>query len=98
MALQLQIKINRDGDNVTFDPPVLNAKKGDQIFWTNNDKEAHWPGLPEEGALPDEPKFFMPNQIAPGGTSSVFSPGRAPETFNYACSLHPDEKGKIIVT
>ena len=99
MGIQRQIYINRGQDGqVTFDPVVLEAKVGDQIFWTNNDKEAHWPGLPVEGTLSDEPKFFMPNQIAPGGTSSVFSPGRAPETFNYACSLHSDETGTINVT
>ena len=91
MALQRQIKINRDGGNVTFDPSELNAKAGDQIFWTNNDDEAHWPGLP------DDDSFFMPNQIAPGGTSSIFSPGR-PDVFDYVCSIHPDETGTITVT
>ena len=70
---------------------ALDAKTGDQIFWTNNDDEAHWPGLP------DDDTFFMPNQIAPGSTSSIFAPGLA-ETLNYVCSLHPDETGTIEVT
>lgn len=91
MAIQRQIHINRNGNSVTFDPSELDAKTGDQIFWTNNDDEAHWPGLPENDA------FFMPNQIAPGGTSSIFSPG-GPDTLDYVCSLHPDETGTITVT
>lgn len=90
MALQLQIKINKNGNSVTFDPLVLNASPGDQIFWTNNDDEAHWPGLPGNNT------FFMPNQIAPGGTSSIFSPS-ATATYDYVCSLHPGETGTITI-
>ena len=91
--LQYQININKNGDCVTFDPPVLKAQVGDQIFWTNNDDKPHWPGLP------DDKEFFMTNQIAQGSTSSIFSPG-APDTLDYVCSLHPDaeEKGTIVVT
>ncbi len=91
MALQRQIRIKKDGNTVTFDPSELDAKTGDQIFWTNNDDEAHWPGMP------DDDTFFMPNQIAPGSSSSIFAPGLA-ETLNYVCSIHPDETGTIKVT
>ena len=91
MAIQRQININKNGDTVTFDPPDLAANAGDQIFWTNNDDTAHWPGLS------DNQTFFMPNQIAPGSTSSIFAPSR-PDTFDYVCSLHAGETGKITVT
>ena len=91
MAIQRQIKINKNGNSVTFDPPVLNAHTGDQIFWTNNDNEAHWPGLS------DDEKFFIPNQIAPKNPSSIFTPGRAQE-LDYVCSIHPGETGRIVVT
>ena len=98
MSLKLQININKKDDCVEFVPSKLDAKTGDQIFWTNNDDKPHWPGLPDEGE--DKPRndtFFMPNQIAPGGTSDIFTPGAA-TTNNYACSIHPDEKGTIKVT
>ena len=80
-----------------FDPDPLEAKTQDQIFWTNYDTEAHWPGrLLQDG--PIDKTYFMPNQIAPNGdSSSSFSPSTA-RTLTYACSLHPDEQGTIIVS
>ena len=99
MPIQRQIKINKNSNGiVTFDPADLNADTRDQIFWTNNDdKEPHWPGLREDGKI--NATFFMPNQIAPGDSSPIFSPFKA-ETFEYVCSIHPQtasEQGKITV-
>ena len=83
--------------NAGFDPDELAAQARDQIFWTNRDKVAHWPGLLNADGTIDK-TFFMPNQIAPqGDTSPIFSPSK-PATFKYACSLHPDEQGVITVT
>lgn len=101
MASQRRIDINKNPEGssprVVFDPDPLEAKTRDQIFWTNNDSEAHWPGLVNEDGTIDK-TFFMPNQIAPNGdTSAIFAPA-APATFEYACSLHPDERGSITVT
>lgn len=101
MPFQRRIDIdpNPDGDSprAVFDPDPLEANPRDQIFWTNNDGEAHWPGrLNDDGSI--DRTFFMPNQIAPNGdVSAIFSPS-APATFEYACSLHPDERGTIQVT
>jgi plastocyanin len=99
MPNQQQININKSPTtgNVTFNPNPLAAKTRDQIFWTNNDSVAHWPGLLNaDGTI--NTTFFMPNQIAPNGdTSASFSPTVA-GTFNYACSLHPSLKGTITVT
>lgn len=83
--------------NAGFDPDELAAQTRDQIFWSNRDKVAHWPGLlNDDGSI--DATFFMPNQIAPDGdVSPIFSPS-APATFKYACSLHPDEQGTITVT
>jgi plastocyanin len=81
---------------IRFDPNLLaQAAPGDQIFWANNDDAAHWPGLLNPDGSINE-TFFIPNQIAPHSTSDAFSPG-ASGTLNYACSLHPDEKGTIQV-
>jgi plastocyanin len=99
--LQRQININKNvpgpAPRVTFDPDPLAAFTRDQIFWTNNDTEPHWPGLLNaDGTI--NTTFFMPNQIAGNGdTSATFSPS-TPATFTYVCSLHKDEKGTITIT
>jgi plastocyanin len=79
-----------------FDPnPLTQVAPGDQVFWANNDSCPHWPGLlNEDGSI--IPTYFMPNQIAPNSTSDAFAAG-ADATLQYACSLHPDEKGTIRV-
>lgn len=78
-------------NRVSFEPSSLSVQVGDQIFWTNNDSEAHWPGLKNaDGSIDDT--FFMPNQIAEvsdlgPSTSSIFAPGGT-GTLEYVCSLH----------
>ncbi|HEV3315650.1 MAG TPA: hypothetical protein VG488_01725 [Candidatus Angelobacter sp.] len=84
---------------IKFDPnPLTNVRIGDEIFWINNDTEAHWPGrLNNDGSI--DKTFFMANPIAPGTSSDPFSPGVAGE-LKYACSLsgHEKETGSIQVT
>ncbi len=81
-----------------FDPPFLGPPKqqvepGDQVFWANNDTQAHWPGLlAPDGSI--NKSYFMPNQIAPNSQSSIFAVGSS-GTLKYACSLHPGEIGTI---
>jgi plastocyanin len=85
---------------VSFDPSLLSAQVGDQIFWTNNDSQPHWPGLKNEDGSVDN-TFFMPYQIAGNDTSPTFSPGVAGR-LEYVCSVHRDppcsEPGTIEVT
>jgi plastocyanin len=100
MPFTWSIRINRKSSppsGAQFDPnPLLDAAPGDQIFWANNDTEAHWPGLlNSDGSI--STRYFMPNQIAPNSTSQPFSPP-AGGTLKYACSLHPGETGTIQVT
>jgi len=105
MPIQLKISIDKNitpPPAATFTPPSLSASVGDQIFWTNYDSVAHWPGLlKDDGTIDDT--FFMPNQIAANvflpapDCSPIFGSGAA-FTFKYACSIHPDEQGVIIVT
>lgn len=97
MAFQYQININPTGGSprIAFNPNPLPANALDQIFWTNNDSVAHWPGLLNGDGTVNQ-TFFIPNQIAPNGdTSAIFCPAVAPATFRYVCSLHPDEKGVV---
>jgi plastocyanin len=63
---------------------------GDAVFWSNQDKVAHWPALVEQDDA------FMPNQIAPKSTSPIFTPN-VTGTITYICALHKDEGGVIDV-
>jgi plastocyanin len=105
MPIQLKISIDKKVPPpplATFTPKSLTASVGDQIFWTNYDTVAHWPGLLQSNGSIDK-TFFMPNQIAANvnlpapDSSPIFSSGAA-FTFKYACSIHPDEQGEIVVS
>ncbi|MGH8562785.1 MAG: cupredoxin domain-containing protein [Gammaproteobacteria bacterium] len=73
---------------VRFEPSLLAVTLGDQIFWTNNDSQPHWPGIQNEDGSIDE-TFFMPYQIAGDDTSPTFAPG-VEGKLKYVCSIHRD--------
>ncbi len=75
--------------------PLTEIAPGDQVFWANNDDNAHWPGLLNPNGSINK-TYFMPNQIAPHSTSDAFS-FAADGPVNYVCSIHPDETGTIQV-
>ena len=96
MPFTWEISINKrgaGGDNgFVYDPAELDVSIGDQIFWTNNDDNEHWPGIA------GNPTYFMADPIAPDSPSSTFVPGVA-GTVNYIDSLHPNAPGaKIVVS
>lgn len=94
---EIQVNPNRNPPpRAKFAPnPLTQVAPGDQIVFVNDDSVAHWPGLLNpDGSI--NKTYFMPNQIAPHSTSDAFSPA-ADATLQYACSLHPDEKGTIQV-
>ena len=99
-SLQRRISVDPSPPEVSFDPSSLPVEPGDQIFWTNNDSQPHWPGLKREDGSIDE-TFFMEYQIAGDDSSATFSPGVA-GTLQYVCSIHRDppcsEAGAIEVT
>ena len=106
MGIQLQININKNPagtPKIKFNPNPLAASVMDQIFWTNNDSEPHWPGLLKDDGTIDT-TFFMPNQIAGNGdVSPIFSASSetpAGEPLNYKCSIqgHENETGSITVS
>jgi plastocyanin len=97
---QIVIKPNAPGASprVVFDPNPLPANPADQIFWTNNDTQPHWPGRKNaDGTI--NATFFMTNQIAPGGDVSAVFSTVVTGTLNYACSLpgHQNETGSIVI-
>jgi plastocyanin len=98
MAIERRIVItpNAPGASprVTIAPNPLQANPSDQIFWTNDDTQAHWPGVP------GNPTFFMSNQIAPGGDVSPVFSTIVVGTLNYICTLngHQNETGSIVIS
>ena len=97
MAAQMPINITPideptvNGFTVRFDPSPLNVEPGDQIFWTNNDSQPHWPSLKNADGTIDN-SFFMLYQIAAASSSATFSPGVTPPegktvTYTYVCCL-----------
>jgi len=81
------------GTPAAFDPNPLKANVNDSVFWSNDDKVAHWPAPSTAN-----PTGWLDYQIAPGGVSNQISfdpPG--PYTLNYVCVLHPSETGQIEV-
>ena len=75
-SLQRRVNVDPSPPEVSFDPSSLNVVVGDQIFWTNNDSQPHWPGLKKEDGSIDE-TFFMPYQIAGADSSSDIFTGRS---------------------
>ncbi|HWZ46072.1 MAG TPA: hypothetical protein VNW97_21545 [Candidatus Saccharimonadales bacterium] len=94
MPFQWPITIS-SGTPAKFSPDPQSMDVGDEVFWTNNDSQPHWPGLVNpDGTI--NTTFFMPNQIAPKSTSTTFIPN-ASGALPYKCSLHPNESGTIQV-
>jgi len=81
----------------TFEESPQQVAVGDNVFWSNRDRVAHWP------ALATNQNAFMTNQIAPDSSSPAFAPEAASpdptktRTINYICWLHKDETGVIEV-
>ena len=100
-SLERRVSVAPSPPKVSFEPSPLDVEVGDQIFWTNNDSQSHWPGLLKDGSIDET--FFMLNQIAGASSSPIFSPGVA-GTLQYVCSLHCkagqpcNEAGTIVVT
>ena len=89
MPMTWQISINPNpaaiaGVTFVFEPnPLADVRVGDQIFWTNNTDQPHWPGIV------NYPTYFMPNQIAPNSSSPAFvpDPSVSGQTLTYVDTL-----------
>lgn len=95
-----QISINKNPagkPRIKFDPnPLNNVAVGDQIIWTNNDDQPHWPALQKSDGTIDQ-NFFMENQIAPHSPSNTFVAGTN-GVLNYLDSLEKNATGTIYVS
>ena len=90
---------------ITFSPDPLQAKEADQIFWTNNDTQPHWP-MRTDGTLPSQiwMEYPIPRDTSSSGVT-FFNPDtitnqRTPYTVEYFCAVegHEGETGTIKVT
>jgi plastocyanin len=74
--------------NHAFSPGSVTIPVGGKITWTNRDSAPHT--ITAEGIEPKKSPVLKQGQ----SVSDTFS---NPGTFPYACSIHPDMTGKIIV-
>ena len=74
-------------DNFTFSPAVITVKPGTQITWANRD------GIPH--TVVSDTKAFKSKVLATGEkfTYTAAKPG----VYSYACSIHPNMTGKVVV-
>lgn len=84
-----------------FNPQNQTVSAGDVIYWRNNTPDQHqpapiingnispsaWMDTPIPGKLPDEPPPTSQQGVSFSGATKV----------NYACALHPNEKGTLTV-
>jgi len=75
-----------DIKNQVFMPSTLSIKKGDTVIWTNQDMVQH-------SITADK---FSSEDLTPGKSYSFTF--KKSGTFTYACGIHSDIKGSIIVS
>jgi plastocyanin len=82
-----------------WSPNTVNVKVGQKVVWTNNDNVAHTAVSGTDANDPAKGKEFdsgLTKLINPGGTfEHAFTKAG---TFPYFCELHPQMKGKVVVS
>lgn len=80
------------GSGFCFRPVTITIQAGDSVTWTNNSIAPHT-------ATADDDRWstLRTNPWLPRGQSASLKFDRA-GTFPYHCILHPDMRGKVIVT
>src|SRR5271156_1993020 len=74
-------------DNFSFSPAALTVKAGTQITWTNGDDIPH--------TVVSDGHTFK-SKVLGTGEKFTFTAGK-PGTYSYACSIHPNMTGKVVV-
>ena len=73
--------------NFAFDPATVTMNVGDSVTWNNQDGTAHT-ATAGDGS-------FNTGNIAAGGSATVTFDTAG--TFAYACSIHPQMSGSVVV-
>jgi plastocyanin len=73
--------------NFAFDPAELQVAAGTEVTWTNDDQAPH--------TVTADGGEFDSGTLEPGDTFSVAVEGNGP--VMYACMIHPDMTGTIVV-
>lgn len=73
--------------NFAFDPAELEVPAGTEVTWTNRDQAPHT--VTADGGA------FDSGSLEPGDSFSVSVEGNGPVT--YACTIHPEMTGTIVV-
>src|SRR5271156_2741112 len=74
-------------DNFSFSPAALTVKAGTQITWTNGDDIPHT-------VVSDDHTFK--SKVLGSGEKFTFTADKR-GTYSYACSIHPNMTGKVVV-
>ena len=103
-VIEIKAPTGPTGQPAVFVPRTQECVPYDTITWHNADSQAHYPA-PIIGGIVKKDGWFE-YQIPPGGTSDTLAPGpslsgptgpTAGYPLNYACALHPNERGSIFV-
>jgi plastocyanin len=78
--------------NPSYEPAVINAKKGDAIEWTNLDNVPH-----TVTSLKDDGKSFDSSLIMVNKKYVLDTSKLAETEYEYFCTLHPFMKGRIVL-
>jgi hypothetical protein len=71
----------------------LKVVEGDLVSWNNTTKDPHHP-VPDDASLGN----FINTPIEPDTSSTAYNiVSKAGTTISYHCSLHPQERGEMIV-
>jgi plastocyanin len=79
-----------DIKDIKFVPMELTVRAGNTIQWTNSDQVPH---TVTKGTGPGQ--NFDSKKIDPGGTYERNFPDKG--TINYVCTIHPNQKGTLVV-
>jgi plastocyanin len=94
--------IKIEGKPAVFTPDIDGVKpgtplmvvQGDLVSWNNESSDPHFP-------VPDDPatfRAFMTSAITPDNSSTAYNVNAVSgTTIAYHCSLHPNERGQIVV-
>jgi hypothetical protein len=101
---QVEVKIQRYANVVSFTPSPQTVTSLDILFWANTDEQQeHWPApsaAQQTAWMPAAIPAKLKGQPPATSRGITFDPpsGGAPYNVSYVCALHPTETGVIKVT